>query len=329
MTVGELVAFNFYVALLVWPLRTIGMTLAWGQRAAAALERVHEVLRTVPDIRDPAQPVAPAGRRTARRGHVPRRDVRLPRRRRDRPAGARRLHTRAGGRRVGRARRRDGVGQVDGRPAAAALLRPPARRRRDRRRRRARRRGPRRATRRRGGVRGHVAVPRHGRRQHRLRRPDRRPPTHRGRGATGRRPRLRGGAAGGLRHVDRRAWLLAVGRPTSADRDRQGDRGRPADPRARRRDECRRPVEGTRDPRRDADRDARSHHDRHRPPARHDRHRRHGGAARRRVAWPPRGPTANCSPPTRAIATCSRRWTESVSRPTVASASRRWREATD
>ena len=36
MTVGELVAFNFYVALLVWPLRTIGMTLAWGQRAAAA-----------------------------------------------------------------------------------------------------------------------------------------------------------------------------------------------------------------------------------------------------------------------------------------------------
>jgi ATP-binding cassette subfamily B protein len=56
MTVGELVAFNFYVALLVWPLRTIGMTLAWGQRAAAALERVHEVLGTVPAIRDPADP---------------------------------------------------------------------------------------------------------------------------------------------------------------------------------------------------------------------------------------------------------------------------------
>ncbi len=57
MTVGELVAFNFYVALLVWPLRTIGMTLAWGQRAAAALERVHEVLGTVPEIRDPARPI--------------------------------------------------------------------------------------------------------------------------------------------------------------------------------------------------------------------------------------------------------------------------------
>jgi ATP-binding cassette subfamily B protein len=58
MTVGQLVEFNFYVALLVWPLRTIGMTLAWGQRAAAALERVHEVLGTVPEIRDPKSPVA-------------------------------------------------------------------------------------------------------------------------------------------------------------------------------------------------------------------------------------------------------------------------------
>jgi ATP-binding cassette subfamily B protein len=58
MTVGELVAFNFYVALLVWPLRTIGMTLAWAQRAAAAMERVHEVLGTVPEIADPDDPVA-------------------------------------------------------------------------------------------------------------------------------------------------------------------------------------------------------------------------------------------------------------------------------
>ena len=35
MTVGELVAFNFFVTLLVWPLRSIGMTVAFGQRAAA------------------------------------------------------------------------------------------------------------------------------------------------------------------------------------------------------------------------------------------------------------------------------------------------------
>jgi ATP-binding cassette, subfamily B, bacterial len=53
LTIGALVAFNFYVALLVWPLRTIGMTIAFGQRAAAALERVHEVLSTVPEIVDP------------------------------------------------------------------------------------------------------------------------------------------------------------------------------------------------------------------------------------------------------------------------------------
>ena len=56
LTIGALVAFNFYVALLVWPLRTIGMTIAFGQRAAAALERVHEVLGTVPAIADPPVP---------------------------------------------------------------------------------------------------------------------------------------------------------------------------------------------------------------------------------------------------------------------------------
>ena len=30
--------FNAYVAMLVWPLRTIGMTVSWGQRAAAAMD---------------------------------------------------------------------------------------------------------------------------------------------------------------------------------------------------------------------------------------------------------------------------------------------------
>ncbi len=57
LSIGALVAFNFYVALLVWPLRTIGMTIAFGQRAAAALERVHEVVSTVPEIVDPPTPV--------------------------------------------------------------------------------------------------------------------------------------------------------------------------------------------------------------------------------------------------------------------------------
>jgi ATP-binding cassette subfamily B protein len=58
MTTGELVAFNIYVALLVWPLRTIGMTIAFAQRAAAALGRVDEVLSTAPEIVDPPAPLA-------------------------------------------------------------------------------------------------------------------------------------------------------------------------------------------------------------------------------------------------------------------------------
>ncbi len=64
LTIGELVAFNFYVQLLVWPLRTIGMTVAFGQRAATALQRIDEVLDTVPEIADPVEPVPP-GRRGA------------------------------------------------------------------------------------------------------------------------------------------------------------------------------------------------------------------------------------------------------------------------
>ena len=58
LTLGELVSFNIYVALLVAPLRMLGMTIAWGQRASAALKRINEVLDTVPLITDPEQPTA-------------------------------------------------------------------------------------------------------------------------------------------------------------------------------------------------------------------------------------------------------------------------------
>jgi ATP-binding cassette subfamily B protein len=57
MSIGELVAFNFYVLMLVFPLRTIGMTVAFGQRAAAALDRIDDVLRVSPVIVDPPDPV--------------------------------------------------------------------------------------------------------------------------------------------------------------------------------------------------------------------------------------------------------------------------------
>lgn len=56
ITLGQLVQFNFYVALLVSPLRMIGMTIAWAQRAGAALERINEVLGTAPEVVDPAEP---------------------------------------------------------------------------------------------------------------------------------------------------------------------------------------------------------------------------------------------------------------------------------
>ena len=57
LTLGALVQFNVYVALLVWPLRMIGMTIAFAQRAAAALGRVNEVLDISPQVRDPEHPI--------------------------------------------------------------------------------------------------------------------------------------------------------------------------------------------------------------------------------------------------------------------------------
>ncbi len=58
MTVGQLIQFNSSVLLLIWPMRNIGMTLATGQRAAVALQRVQAVLGTDADVADPEQPHA-------------------------------------------------------------------------------------------------------------------------------------------------------------------------------------------------------------------------------------------------------------------------------
>jgi ATP-binding cassette subfamily B protein len=63
LSLGELVAFNVYVVMLIWPLRMLGMILAQSQRAAAAAERVREVLETAPVIADTGtgQPLPPRG----------------------------------------------------------------------------------------------------------------------------------------------------------------------------------------------------------------------------------------------------------------------------
>ena len=71
LAIGQLVAFNAYVVLLVGPLRMLGWMVAVSQRAIAAGTRVHEVLATAPEIEDPADPEPlPTGR-----GHVELRGV--------------------------------------------------------------------------------------------------------------------------------------------------------------------------------------------------------------------------------------------------------------
>lgn len=57
LSIGDLVAFNVYLTLLVWPLRNIGMIVALGQRAAAALQRIQEVLSTESQVIDPVKPL--------------------------------------------------------------------------------------------------------------------------------------------------------------------------------------------------------------------------------------------------------------------------------
>jgi ATP-binding cassette subfamily B protein len=62
MTRGQMLEFMQYIGLLIFPLRNLGMTVAFGQRAAAALLRVNEVLTTMPEVTDPAQPATlPSG----------------------------------------------------------------------------------------------------------------------------------------------------------------------------------------------------------------------------------------------------------------------------
>ncbi len=61
MTVGDLVKFNAYITMLIWPLRNLAMTVALAQRASVALTRIQEVLGTRNEIVDPIQPVTLPG----------------------------------------------------------------------------------------------------------------------------------------------------------------------------------------------------------------------------------------------------------------------------
>jgi ATP-binding cassette subfamily B protein len=57
LSIGTLISFNFYVLLLVNPLRQLGQIIAQTQRAIAAAERVSAVLSIAPAIVDPPSPV--------------------------------------------------------------------------------------------------------------------------------------------------------------------------------------------------------------------------------------------------------------------------------
>ncbi len=65
LEVGDILAFNLYVLMLIWPLRMAGMLVAQASRASASGGRIHEVLATEPRIADRAGAAAlPPGRGT-------------------------------------------------------------------------------------------------------------------------------------------------------------------------------------------------------------------------------------------------------------------------
>ena len=57
LSLGMLLMFNVSIAMLVWPLRMLGMIVAQSQRAVVSAERVDEVLATAPAVADPPRPV--------------------------------------------------------------------------------------------------------------------------------------------------------------------------------------------------------------------------------------------------------------------------------
>ncbi|XXM74025.1 ABC transporter ATP-binding protein [Lysinibacillus sphaericus] len=56
ITLGELVSFNVYLGMLIWPMFAIGELINIMQRGNASLDRVQETLDYVQDVRDPEKP---------------------------------------------------------------------------------------------------------------------------------------------------------------------------------------------------------------------------------------------------------------------------------
>ncbi|MEZ5137063.1 MAG: ABC transporter transmembrane domain-containing protein [Acidimicrobiales bacterium] len=294
LSLGSLIAFNVYVALLIWPLRMLGMIIAQGQRAAASAQRVHEVLDTAPEITAPAHPQhlparpEPASVATGV-GRIELDAVRFGYGRPHpvldgldlviEPGESVALVGATGSGKSTVARLLCRFYDVEaGRCASTASTSRP----------RPGRAAPRHLDR----VRGDVPVLRHLAANIAFGRPDATDAEiHRrragGRGVVHRRPRRR------LRLARRRAWPLAQRRTAPAHRHRPGHprRSPRADP--RRRHLRRRSDQGARDPRRPRPGDGPPHDAGHRPPTGDDRARRSCGAA-------PRGPGGRSWHPPRA-----------------------------
>ena len=56
LQIGDLVAFNSFILMLIWPLRMAGMLLAQASRASASAGRIHQILSTDPAVVDPPHP---------------------------------------------------------------------------------------------------------------------------------------------------------------------------------------------------------------------------------------------------------------------------------
>ncbi len=73
ITVGEFVAFNLFLGLLTWPMIAIGWVINLAERGTASLERIRQVLREEPAVRD----VEPLVRDAEVRGAIRFRDLRF------------------------------------------------------------------------------------------------------------------------------------------------------------------------------------------------------------------------------------------------------------
>ena len=72
VTLGDYVAFNTYLVILVWPMIALGWVINLFQRASASMSRIQQILDAAPAVADPAEPQAlpqaKGGRRVEFRG---------------------------------------------------------------------------------------------------------------------------------------------------------------------------------------------------------------------------------------------------------------------